>query len=173
MNLSSNGNGDGSVAGSIQSIQSTTPSQQRGSPSSFQSDISQLTQDHQPPASSMDYHPFETTANDASSQQQQQQQQQQADGESMTMWIVTRDEFKALFRDLLDYTAKKNWKKKVMTLLVMSSSLAVFIDLLFLGHIQTLLQGFIFWMADNNVKAIFAFIVLFVVATRKSKVNTV
>jgi len=75
-------------------------------------------------------------------------------------------EFCDLFRELVNYGINKSWKKKVLTVLVCSSSFLVFADLLFFGNIVNWLQAFILWMGNNIVAGIFAFIGIFVITTR-------
>eukprot|EP00538_Stauroneis_constricta_P013402 CAMPEP_0119545904 /NCGR_PEP_ID=MMETSP1352-20130426/520_1 /TAXON_ID=265584 /ORGANISM="Stauroneis constricta, Strain CCMP1120" /LENGTH=336 /DNA_ID=CAMNT_0007590523 /DNA_START=110 /DNA_END=1117 /DNA_ORIENTATION=+ len=74
-------------------------------------------------------------------------------------------EVKSLGTELIDYSRQKPWKKKLLTVLVIASSVSVFTDLLFFGNIRQLLVKFVEWMAVHESAAVFAFIGLFVVAT--------
>jgi hypothetical protein len=73
----------------------------------------------------------------------------------------------SLFVELLQFAKKRNWKKKVLTVSIMASSLCVFCDLIFFGHIQKFLLLFLEWMTTHTWLAVFAFIAMFVVSTRK------
>eukprot|EP00978_Attheya_sp_CCMP212_P038547 scaffold192017_cov55-Attheya_sp.AAC.1 len=71
----------------------------------------------------------------------------------------------SLFVELLEFVKKRNWKKKVLTVFIMVSSLCVFVDLIFFGHIQKILLLFLEWMTTHTTLAVFAFIAIFVVST--------
>jgi uncharacterized membrane protein YdjX (TVP38/TMEM64 family) len=70
-----------------------------------------------------------------------------------------------MIAELLHFARHRNWKKKVLTLFIVVTSLLVFYDLLFLGHIRTWIASALDWMTLNPFGAVFSFIVFFVVAT--------
>jgi hypothetical protein len=72
-----------------------------------------------------------------------------------------------LIRELIQYARAKTWKKKILTVLVSACSILVFYDLFFGDYILQYLEEFIFWMSVHSAIAVLAFVVLFVVATRK------
>jgi uncharacterized membrane protein YdjX (TVP38/TMEM64 family) len=74
-------------------------------------------------------------------------------------------EIRDLFHELVTYAKTKSWKKKVLTVLVSSSSLLVLVDLIFFGNIVHWLRDFILWMRTHIIQGIFAFIGLFVFTT--------
>ena len=76
-------------------------------------------------------------------------------------------ELQSLTHELIQYSKAKSWKKKVLTVLVMTTSVLVFYDLLFGDYIIDRLEHFIQWMTENSTKAVVAFIALFVVSTCK------
>jgi hypothetical protein len=73
----------------------------------------------------------------------------------------------SLFAELLDFVKHRNWKKKLLTAAIMGSSVCVFVDLIFFGNIQSILIRFLEWMALHTTLAVFAFIAIFVISTRK------
>ena len=74
---------------------------------------------------------------------------------------------KTLFAELFEFAKHRNWKKKLLTVVIVTSSVGVFIDLIFFGNIQSVLVTFLKWMADHTTLAVFAIILMFVVSTRK------
>ena len=78
-------------------------------------------------------------------------------------WI----ELKFLSKELFEYGRVRSWKKKVLTVVLCDSSALVFWDLIFGGYIVSWLEEFIMWMTNHSMKAVFAFIALFVVCTRE------
>lgn len=77
------------------------------------------------------------------------------------------DEAKSLFKELVRYSRVKSWKKKVLTAIVALASLLVFYDLLFGNYIYTYLKYFIKWMTHHSIGAVFAFVAVLVISTRK------
>jgi hypothetical protein len=73
----------------------------------------------------------------------------------------------SLFAELFDFAKKRHWKKKVLTLVIISSSACVFIDLIFFDHIRKFLIAFLQWMAVHTALAGLTFIAIFVISTRK------
>jgi hypothetical protein len=67
--------------------------------------------------------------------------------------------------ELLHFARNRNWKKKVLTVFIVGTSLLVFYDLLFLGHIRSWISSALEWMTLNPFGAVFSFILFFVVAT--------
>jgi hypothetical protein len=74
---------------------------------------------------------------------------------------------KSLLAELLEFVKKRPLKKKVLTVVIVVSSISVFIDLIFFGNIQNVLIAFLEWMVLHTALAVFAFIAIFVVSTRK------
>ena len=79
-------------------------------------------------------------------------------------------ELKSLLAELIQHNKTKSKKKKFLTVIMIVSSLLVFYDLIFGGTIYGWLASFIHWMAEHEAQAVFAFIGIFVVSTRESKV---
>ena len=76
-------------------------------------------------------------------------------------------EFQSLLEELIQYGKAKSWKKKILTVLVMTTSALVFYDLLFGDYIIDHLEHFVQWMTEHCAEAVVAFIALFVISTRK------
>ena len=77
------------------------------------------------------------------------------------------DDDKTLIAELIDFAKNRNWKKKLLTVVIVTSSMGVFVDLIFFGNIQRLLVIFLEWMTTHTTLAVFCFLVIFVVSTRK------
>lgn len=78
-------------------------------------------------------------------------------------WI----ELQELVQELAFYGKNKTWKKKIMAVLLLVSSVLVFSDLLFGDFIYTHLEHFIHWMASHAATAVLAFVGIFVLSTRE------
>jgi uncharacterized membrane protein YdjX (TVP38/TMEM64 family) len=70
-----------------------------------------------------------------------------------------------LFWELLDYTRNKHWKKKLLTAFMVSSSIVVFTDLLFLGNIVRWIHQYAEWMSLHIFFGTFFFIILLALCT--------
>jgi hypothetical protein len=81
-------------------------------------------------------------------------------------------ELKDLAAELVDYVRYRSWKKKLLTAILVACAGLVSYDLIFGSYIVTWLALFVAWMVKNPVLGVFAFILTFVVATRKSKRST-
>jgi hypothetical protein len=79
------------------------------------------------------------------------------------LWLELKD----LFIELIDYIKYRCWKKKLLTVFFAICACLVFYDLLFGKHIVHWLTEFVVWMKENPVAGIFAYIGIFIVATRK------
>ena len=77
------------------------------------------------------------------------------------------EEFKDLFSELLDYVKYRCWKKKLLTAVLAICAVAVCCDLAFGGIFLNWLALFVAWMAYHPVQGVFAYILVFVVATCK------
>ena len=93
------------------------------------------------------------------------QQEEGAAGSSRLNQFMA--ELKFLFKDLIEYSKAKTWKKKILTVVVGIISALVFYDLLFgkQDFIVTWLRSFIVWMTTHHAAAVFAFVGIFVVST--------
>jgi len=69
------------------------------------------------------------------------------------------------FWELLRFAKNRSWKKKLMTVLIFSSSAYVLIDLVFLGNIMKLIENFLTWMTNHSGAAVGCFLGFFVLAT--------
>jgi len=85
--------------------------------------------------------------------------------EDRTFWHILKVEAKEVIWELYYFIKDRDWKKKVLTVLVCLASAWVFIDLFFLHHIQGWLQKFMIWMSSHPTLAEFAFIGVYVLAT--------
>eukprot|EP00527_Entomoneis_sp_CCMP2396_P002734 CAMPEP_0198145016 /NCGR_PEP_ID=MMETSP1443-20131203/20372_1 /TAXON_ID=186043 /ORGANISM="Entomoneis sp., Strain CCMP2396" /LENGTH=452 /DNA_ID=CAMNT_0043808527 /DNA_START=135 /DNA_END=1493 /DNA_ORIENTATION=- len=66
---------------------------------------------------------------------------------------------------LLRFAKNRSWKKKLMTVLIVSTSFYVLADLLFLGNIMRLIHYFLVWMIQQPGAAVGCFLAFFVIAT--------
>mmetsp|Transcript_4810 Transcript_4810/g.12034 ORF Transcript_4810/g.12034 Transcript_4810/m.12034 type:complete len:424 (+) Transcript_4810:100-1371(+) len=69
------------------------------------------------------------------------------------------------FWELLRFAKNRSWKKKVMTALIVTTSVFVLVDLIFLGNIMKLISNFIEWMTNQPEAAVICFLCFFVAAT--------
>mmetsp|Transcript_13100 Transcript_13100/g.23738 ORF Transcript_13100/g.23738 Transcript_13100/m.23738 type:complete len:350 (-) Transcript_13100:413-1462(-) len=70
-----------------------------------------------------------------------------------------------LCSELLHFFHHRPWHKKLLTMSVIVSCIYVFIDLVFLGYIEDLLEEYIDWMERHIAAGVFAFIGIFIVST--------
>ena len=79
-----------------------------------------------------------------------------------------RLELMDLIKDLIQYGRQKTWKKKILTMILCTSSLVVFYDLLFNkpSFIISKLHEFVVWTMIHPHLAVLAFIITFVISTR-------
>ena len=61
----------------------------------------------------------------------------------------------------------RNWKKKLLTVVIVTSPVVVFVVWICFGNIQNLLVNVLDWMAIHTTLAVFCFIFMFVISTRK------
>ena len=115
---------------------------------------------------------FRTLTRDAINQPEMQVQEMHTPPSSLRQffhefWL----EFQSLLVELLEYGRTKSWKKKLLTVLLCVASILVFYDLLFGDFIVSHLEHFVHWMANHSASAVVAFVVIFVISTRKSRRN--
>ena len=72
---------------------------------------------------------------------------------------------KNFFQELIHFAKHRSWKKKVMTVLIVTTSFYVLYDLIFLGHVQQAIISSLEWCTRNPYGAVFSFLGIFVVAT--------
>jgi hypothetical protein len=77
-----------------------------------------------------------------------------------------------LCSELLHFFHHRPWHKKLLTMSVIVSCIYVFIDLVFLGYIEDLLEEYIDWMERHIAAGVFAFIGIFIVSTREYDTHT-
>ena len=88
-------------------------------------------------------------------------------GTKWSKWKECWDEIKSLLLELSEFNRKRNWKKKLLTVVIILSSILVFYDLIFRRDIQHWLTRFLEWMTVHPNGAVLAFILIFVISTRK------
>ena len=76
-----------------------------------------------------------------------------------------KDEVVELFWELMDFNRQRNWKKKVLTVFMVASSMYVIVDLLFLGHILHFIHIFAEWMSLHILPGTLVFVLLLIVCT--------
>jgi uncharacterized membrane protein YdjX (TVP38/TMEM64 family) len=76
-----------------------------------------------------------------------------------------KDELVDLFWELMDFNRQRNWKKKVLTVFMVVSTVFVVVDLIFLGHILYVIHTFAAWMSLHILPGTLLFIVLLTCCT--------
>jgi uncharacterized membrane protein YdjX (TVP38/TMEM64 family) len=76
-----------------------------------------------------------------------------------------KDELVELFWELMDFNRQRNWKKKVLTVFMVVSTVFVVVDLVFLGHILDAIHTFAAWMSLHILPGTLLFIVLLTCCT--------
>ena len=66
---------------------------------------------------------------------------------------------------LLDFARKRSWKKKLLTVLIVLSSVYVITDILFLGNVVPFVNSFLDWMTQHTVLGILVCVLFFAAAT--------
>lgn len=84
---------------------------------------------------------------------------------SSSRWKRVKTEIIDVFHEVAHYTSTKSWKKKVLMVMLYTSSLLVLVDLVFFGNIVQWLCDFMLWMQTHVMEGIFAFIGLFIITT--------
>jgi hypothetical protein len=74
--------------------------------------------------------------------------------------------------ELLHFMRNRPWNKKLLTVSVIVSCIYVFIDLVFLGNIEDLIEVYMYWMEHHLAAGVFAFIGIFIVSTREYDTHT-
>jgi hypothetical protein len=67
--------------------------------------------------------------------------------------------------EVLHFVKHRNWKKKLLTVLICLTSICILVDFFVFGHVQIAILAILNWMLQNPFGAVFSFIGLFVVAT--------
>eukprot|EP00978_Attheya_sp_CCMP212_P038623 scaffold193059_cov53-Attheya_sp.AAC.2 len=112
-------------------------------------------------------------------QHQQQQHQHSTEKDETSVEYISMEEGAAaheassslktekqhLCSELLHFFRHRPWHKKLLTISVIVSCIYVFIDLVFLGYIEDLLEDYIDWMEQHITAGVFAFIVIFIPPT--------
>jgi uncharacterized membrane protein YdjX (TVP38/TMEM64 family) len=71
----------------------------------------------------------------------------------------------AFFWELMHFAKHRNWKKKVLSVLICISSFIVLIDLIFFHHVRNIIEAFLQWMTMHHFLAVLTFLVFFILAT--------
>lgn len=123
-------------------------------------------EDTEAPASKEGGYYLEEDEHDADSKAQQTAYCCTGEGKPITtaeLW----GEFKDLSSELWDYVRYRCWKKKLLTAVLGICAVTVCVDLAFGGFILNWLALFVAWMAHHPVEGVFAYVLVFVVATCK------
>lgn len=84
--------------------------------------------------------------------------------ETSTCCFQFRQEVHDLFYELMDFARNRNWKKKLLTLIMMGCCSYVVIDLLFLGYIVEGLHAYGIYVTDHLIGGMWCYIAILVVA---------
>jgi uncharacterized membrane protein YdjX (TVP38/TMEM64 family) len=71
----------------------------------------------------------------------------------------------AFFWELLQFAKNRNWKKKVLSVVICITSFVVLVDLIFFHHVRSIIEAFLQWMTVHPFLAVATFIVFFIMTT--------
>ena len=70
-----------------------------------------------------------------------------------------------LISELMRLSKKQNWKKKLLSAVLMLIAIYIIIDLIFLGNVQNLVNDFLDWVARYPAPGVFVFIGIMILGT--------